>query len=409
MAILIPSKNIYEKQNPKVRDNVIDIVEVDAKQVSIVRQEKENVYDATILFDANTVIAIEDKGGNFKIEKNTLTEPYTCLLSYVGIYDCKKVKIKVEIPRVRNNKYIKNIEYYKKENADEPEIELSVQGEKLTGDIKATYSYTGNIPYQDTLITTNIEYINETYKTPQQYSIPTIVEHAYKNGSDSITSSINFGDNGNIAETTPTITKDKITFDFEIYVGFTTIKYGDFFLYPQVGGNERTVGGIYEKYVPKEIKLSFYGDTIGIDLTDKTVYINGQTAKKVHSVDGNELMQTDNYLLDSGKSAIEKMYGDTQLEYALGKETATIRCSIADYYEADKDGNKTDEKVISTDNSTGKMCFDIGDIVVPMVYGADGVDRPMSKANGHFKSFKVLGTKIYYDGAVWQEISLQEV
>ena len=56
------------------------------------------------------------------------------------------------------------------------------------------------------------------------------------------------------------------------------------------------------------------------------------------------------------------------------------------------------------------MSFKMYDQVIPMVYGADGKDRPMSKnQDGSPKVFQVLGSKIYYDGAVWQELSLQEV
>lgn len=63
-------------------------------------------------------------------------------------------------------------------------------------------------------------------------------------------------------------------------------------------------------------------------------------------------------------------------------------------------------------NLTGiiKMVFDIGDNVIPQMYGADGKDHPMSRyPDGTPKVFRVCGTKIYYDGAVWQELSLQEV
>jgi hypothetical protein len=57
-----------------------------------------------------------------------------------------------------------------------------------------------------------------------------------------------------------------------------------------------------------------------------------------------------------------------------------------------------------------KMSFDIGDIVIPMVFGVDGNDRPMSLYNnGNPKKFQVLGKKMFYDGAVWQGLSLQEV
>lgn len=58
---------------------------------------------------------------------------------------------------------------------------------------------------------------------------------------------------------------------------------------------------------------------------------------------------------------------------------------------------------------SGKIHYEIGDIVIPMVYGANGVDKPMSKyADGTPKQFQVQGVRIYYDGAVWQELTLQE-
>lgn len=88
--------------------------------------------------------------------------------------------------------------------------------------------------------------------------------------------------------------------------------------------------------------------------------------------------------------------------YKNGKEIAVILCSISDY--KDTNGNK----VIDITTSD-KMMFDIGDEVIPYVYTANGVDVPMSidKA-GNAKVFRVVGTKPYYDGAVWQELTLQE-
>lgn len=91
-------------------------------------------------------------------------------------------------------------------------------------------------------------------------------------------------------------------------------------------------------------------------------------------------------------------------EYQNGKETATLRCDIKDYF--DDEGTK----VISSDNSTGQMAFEIYDEVIPMRRNASGIDVPMSYyRDGTPKVFKVLQSKVYYDGAVWQEISLQEV
>jgi hypothetical protein len=89
-------------------------------------------------------------------------------------------------------------------------------------------------------------------------------------------------------------------------------------------------------------------------------------------------------------------------KWQKGKESAKMRCSISDYY--DENG----EKVI--DIKSEKMSFNIGDNVIPMVFGENRIDRPMSKnADGSAKVFRVCGIKFIYDGAVWQELTLQEV
>lgn len=64
---------------------------------------------------------------------------------------------------------------------------------------------------------------------------------------------------------------------------------------------------------------------------------------------------------------------------------------------------------VSSVNYPIKMSFDLHDIVIPMVMGSDGKDYPMSKNKDNTpKLFEVVGVKKYYDGAVWQELTLQE-
>ena len=90
---------------------------------------------------------------------------------------------------------------------------------------------------------------------------------------------------------------------------------------------------------------------------------------------------------DGNVSASENLCKKIIENYKGGKETAVIRCSIPE-----------DLSVLN-----------IGNEVIPMVYGADGVDRPMSRyKDGTPKVFVVVGTKFIYDGAVWQELTLQE-
>lgn len=57
-----------------------------------------------------------------------------------------------------------------------------------------------------------------------------------------------------------------------------------------------------------------------------------------------------------------------------------------------------------------RCIFQEGDIVIPMIRNSKGLDVPMSiKENGSAKQFEVLCTHIYTQGAVWQELKLQEI
>lgn len=90
-------------------------------------------------------------------------------------------------------------------------------------------------------------------------------------------------------------------------------------------------------------------------------------------------------------------------DYKNGKETATLRVSVNDYY--DDDGNL----VLSINDPSKPMLFRNGDIVVPYVATPNG-DRPMSiLPDGTAKSFRITGVTLISDGAVWQELQLQEV
>ncbi len=267
------------------------------------------------------------------------------------------------------------------------------------------------------------------------------------------------------------------------------------------------------KYNTENVTIDIGGETIELQFKN-TALVYGDTTnnKSIFSIENNELMQTTNYFAD-GSNMLENNAKNILAEYAEGKETATIRCSISDYYyENDKlalhlinspaekklfdnvditvmtgeeinneYGQVSDEtgndigisrtayivmsapdfkpldfdvnatvEVIDTNrnfnppkitktivNSTLKAghtesftyalsdthershgvldkstrtVFDIGDEVIPYIYGANKTDTPMSKyRDGTPKVFQVVGTNIFYDGAVWQELSLQEM
>ena len=412
MAIIIPSKNTYDRQNPKVRDNVIERIEVGAVEIV-----PDNKYEEPV---ANIVEYKKPTKGEPKADiigdsasLGVGSQVYNTVIAYIQgtpyYYD-----LTIKIPLIKENSYISSLLLGVDDN-NNANIKYSVGGTIKTGEVTATLTRTG-IGEKEVGIS-NIVKGTPTEKQSTFTNIPYGYSYSDKYGGSlaeaKATAKISFvEDNIKEIEKANIVIdngKEYYQFDLRVIACVDIVKVGGGDEYAYVDGY-KTLNieskGEYEEYLLEKIEVTIYGNTIGIDLQDKTVYINGETAKKVHSVDGNELMQTSNYINGENgtkTNAIDKMYGDTQIDYARGKETATIRCSISDYYDGD-------QKVIAIDNSTGKMSFDIGDKVIPMVYGADGKDRPMSTyQDGSAKVFQVLGSKIYYDGAVWQELYLQEV
>lgn len=156
--------------------------------------------------------------------------------------------------------------------------------------------------------------------------------------------------------------------------------------------------GRIDSVVFPSFSVSIIGKEYDLSSTSKRTYGNGE---KNFEIQSNEFFQSyqegvdgENYPLgtffeskDGNVSASENLCKKIIKNYKDGKETAVIRCSI-------------------TENLS---VFNIGYEVIPMVFGADGVDRPMSRyKDGADKVFVVVGTKFIYDGAVWQELTLQE-
>lgn len=450
MAILIPSKNIYYKQNPKVRDNVIERIEVGAVEVVPANEYETTVYNKDLTIEnveklENTINSYKDAVATNQGGSTIRNVRGACGLKYILHY----VTIpEIYIPKVQRNKFISKIYKDKDENGN-PQIKigLRIRQSTFTGDSSYqpstnTFDFSKSLSKKEeqTLYgLQDLEYKNDVSSSVSSlsisnpYSINSYHSIIEENNQLKINSYLYVNSNNNWSPSTITvdnsitanlqendITVEEVTRDgidcyklssVKVLIGVDTIfmsclveSSSDF---SNVGGYYRSVGTRILQEC-EELSITVYGNTIGIDLVDKTVYINGETAKKVHSVDGNELMQTSNYYridMNYVTGAIRKFFGETRDIYEKGKETATIRCSIGDYYDYD-----SKEKVISVDNSTGKMSFKMYDQVIPMVYGADRQDRPMSTyQDGSPKVFQVLGSNIYYDGAVWQELSLQEV
>lgn len=129
-----------------------------------------------------------------------------------------------------------------------------------------------------------------------------------------------------------------------------------------------------------------------------------------YTLESNELLLTQSRTADD-KSLFEYNYEQIIQDWSNGKETATIKCSIGEYYQYDDTKpNKKGDLAISTQNNALPMIFDINDTVVPYIATANGQTEPLSLTiDGKPKVFKVTQIRPYFDGAFWQELQLQEV
>lgn len=511
MAIIIPSKKTYERQNPKVRDNVIERIEVGAKVVSTSAEyetqvEEKNATEKQVVVsksvtnraEGNTINRTTNETGKVLLVANTYFELHEAVI--------QELKVK----KNKNNKYIKKVFTGNKEDGTDW-VGISLTLEKTVYNYTTTYSpyedkvyhsFEGYTKFAEPVRNFSFEYsfYNEkkSYDTQNnQYLVRTISDDNFSKGAYYAKTQV-FGRMYNWVTDYNAVSEfegnyNMLSYEFddtdEEYYIFKNIKFCCEATIANVGNwiestssilqsnNRYPLIGLLSKIVPLSMSVTIYGDTIGIDLTDNTVYIPeaDKTSKKVQSIDGNELMQTSNYWAETGENAIERAFSATQQEYANGKETATLRCSIGEYYgdkefsvrfgselssyedtavyelfvsgdqklaegdivyfknhavvitEVDEDyyavvGRKdilsmykwqsvvAKQLKISTKEKGVPMLFSEYDQVIPMKLGADGKDHPMSVyRDGTPKVFNVLSVHPYFDGAVWQELELQEI
>lgn len=487
MPIIIPSKHIYNKELSLLNDNIIRTISVDVKEPQITN-ESGNVYNKK---DTNSTNIL----GTVQTDKNAgdfvSSTPIYTAIAYVEVTPTYRA-IDITIPQNYDNKRIVDI-FTGKDSNDKPNIKASFIGTVESG---ITNGYGAAVQRQDAQgfnrhyayikdITTNI---TDT-KNNISYSLPelTVTEHVEyiqnQVGGGTIilseaTAEVTLNNQDNLLTVTPYIQNNE--YHLSLYVlcgleiktlkgkgGWTVANVTtppDNLYYP--------ISGNYERYIPSQINISFYGDVITLDLQDGTVTIGD--GDNPMSFDGNELIQTTN------TPTIENAYQKIIDKWDNGKQTAVISCPITDYYDTDgnlainstgmvscklisKNGNELEFQELGTrrmqtgltqfkvgtrtitvnvtfvsqaiDNSNfratlisgqsgllavggiyqtdrykknAKLLFDIDDIVIPYIYTNKG-DRPLSY-NKDFtpKQFKVVTTRISMEQGVSQELTLLE-
>jgi hypothetical protein len=402
MAIKIPSKHIYNMDNPKIRDNFIDNVEVGTTFVSPDNEFDVSVYNLKIdqveYIKKNHITDI--KGATFLISASNVSYELGAYIQIVPYI----TKLKIEIPKLLVNKYISELILGRnKEGNFNLSISTSYTVEKQPASAKFNYDTLSNTAQIKDIVYGEITEETET-KTfvdinEEEFSI-TFTEDTGKSVTASVFETFKtmhydeaynlLGDENYVS------TFDYFSFDISFLSGYEKLTFGG-----SSGVNYENwwdINGELIKYIPQQVTVTINGNTIGISLEDGTITYGSGT--KPFSLDGNELLQES--ATTNGKLTTQHLADNILAQYKNGKETATLLCDIGEYYE--EDGTKK----IGIEMQD-RMSFHEHDLVIPYVFGADGKDRPMSRySNGEPKVFEVVSVKRFFDGAVWQELSLLE-
>lgn len=411
-VIQIPSKNIFSIDNQKVVDNQIDKIEVNGKKATLEITEK-TVFNEDIVANGNFLgTASDDAVGLGEVRSNTDYTLVEFQCAYVKVQGTYKT-YKIEIPR-RNqgNYYIRKIIDGKSDSGN-TNINWSLVGKKETGTVLGNITLAIRTNTPNSSVCSIQSWKNALLEQPTISQTDYNITLDYNDDLRSVAESVNLAnvvsvakanvDDLSTAKITATLNKETDCYELEFQIltdltRITTIGQvpnpSSYYITSDKAIPARLMG-TQENYVATRVSLTVNGIVLELNLADKTIEIGD--GNNVISFDGNELMQTTN------TPSLETQHQAVIDEWKDGKETATVRCSIDDYY--DENG----EKVIDISEPSKPMMFRVGDIVVPYVYGANGNDKPMSvDVIGTPKEFVVVGKKPLSDGAVWQELTLQE-
>lgn len=410
MAIIIPSKNTYNINHSITNQNAVSSIEyqlvnlVTSNKLQDIYKTAEDVendgqYDeffSTGISPGKEITTIIDK---FDIEQKYILPIEATHLAMVGskpIY--KEITIIVPI-QLTNTSFV---DVTKRITVS---VDKTVYLRERLIRINAAYAYhEKNLTfdkikdYED--ITSYGNLVVSKPRTVEHADIPYILSAQYTYQNEVTTVDVDLREKvtdadkynyifGDKIVLTPTVENGNMVIPLKILCGLSFFEYGGVFTednYPIVS--------LYE-YRPREIEININGFVVSINEEDDVAVVGSTSGNGNHILINRSLLsQNKDYALDKASQLLNN--------YSNGKETATIRCSISQYY--DENG-----KLVISSKNADKMLFEHYDKVVPMVKSGRRKELAMSyTADGLAKVFDVVGVRVFFDGAVWQELNLRE-
>lgn len=296
MAIKIPSKNIYEINNPKIRDNIIDNVSVEQTIV-----KPNNEYEVSVYNEKIENLNINQSEFETDIDYSSSTQ-YSTFIDVATYISANKYTINgtIIIPKIKNNSFISKIYYGKNENNENhikhiviydiyrANSQIYVTPTQLPS---GTFNYEVE-GYQETSSFEKIESSKHSISETLIDSVTAINDKGYPYSPISSKSEITLVDDTNLGDIIINEYENYYIFTYTIYVGGEHRKLSYKGSYTSGSGDipskKLLVGETYI-YKPVQVEITLYGNTIGIDLTDGSVTYG--SGNKPFLLSGNELMQ----------------------------------------------------------------------------------------------------------------------
>lgn len=429
-VIEIPSKRIYDNQNPKIIKNKYATSSIDMKSAqrridadTIVRSEEQFSSD-TALDEITTTYTSGSTGinrplGIFEVEDFSFAHTsdsqhitYTSAGAFVGA-TTRYHSIKITVPKKRNYDLDDVLSVKSGVTDDAPDIKVSITNKivsrPLTLNINGTFENESISGY-------TWGESSEEVKAEDFYRLNGLSYSSRAGSTPRATANVDWQDktviSGDIVSESDT--------NFEVSIVVQTYYY--------TCGGAANVGGTVDsqkswtyqincttkEHIPQKVSVSVYGNIMEFEL-DTYVYEDGDEshATNIFNPESNELFQNNTKV---GNTQIDKYMSDTVLGgWQNGKETAEIQCSVNDYKSIMPLSGEVGGDAISTTDYTLPFMFRVGDVVCPMTATVSG-DKPIStfdfkwgSSTAKFpKLFRVTGISPKYDGALWQTLTLQE-
>lgn len=329
MAIIIPSKNIYEIDNQKVRNNVIDNVSVEQKVVT-----PNNEYDVSVFNKDYPIITSIESDYFDTLKRDTQDAIYNqktfLIWGYIKIIPYYTV-IEIKVPKLQKNKYIQFL-YLGKDKEDNYKIGTSLHYNKYDGSSTMQVKIDN---YENKFQNLNYSLNVNPTETNNIKEFSPSLSHKYRyNGVSPVDYKVEISNFENYTNLNGDIDykndKENTTFKIKILSRYDIITLDgmqEVDLYSVDNTDWFTINGNIESYIADNISITVNGDTIGIDLTDGSITYG--SGNKPYSLSGNELLQ------DSGKvesaNLAEHLGNNVLNQYGKGKETAVLLCDINNY------------------------------------------------------------------------------